>query len=125
MKFVLQRRLARRFAGLYCLDIVSPRQVRVGRRIPDAVIHAVGNAEEPVANGAEHAVEPRAELRSLDLASVGLAYGVDQVGEDDATLEEAELPVELQLIAVEEPPIQPGQLHVPPPEQSLVGNVVD
>ncbi len=78
------------------------RQVRIPRRIPRLQIGAIEDAGEIAAASAQHAVETAAQLLvGDDLARVGGADGVDEVGLDDAGLQDVEPAVELQRTGID------------------------
>ncbi len=121
----LEGRLANRLARLDGVGAVVGGQVRVVLGRPGVVIDAVDDAGQLPAGLGEHAVHAATVVGRLDLTGVGRADGVEQVAEDDAGLEEVDVPVELELARVEEPPVEAEQAHVPVPEHALKGDVVD
>ena len=69
------------------------------RGIPAVGVDAVQDAVQIAAPLAQHAVEPVAVLGGLDLLGVARAHGRERVGEDQAGLQEVDLPVELEVRA--------------------------
>src|SRR5262249_19551935 len=99
--------------------------VAVRGRIPDGIIGAVDDAGEPAAALAEDALQAVAEIGGLDFLGVARTDGGDPVGEDDAGLEEVELPVELELAKVEQLPVEAAQRKLRRAKQALIGNVMN
>ena len=84
------------------LPLVSHTALRVRPDVKGLrVVDAVDDADELLLADAEHAVEPLAQLGREDLPGVGGADRGDLVGGEDAGLEEAHLPVELQPVHAE------------------------
>ena len=122
---LLQGGFAGRFALLPRVGVVGLRQMSVGRRIPAISVDAVHDAGQDVGSVAQHIREPAPERLALDLLGIGRTDGAESVGEDDARLQQVQVPVELHLSPVEVLPVDAGQQHVPVPEAALVGQVVD
>src|SRR5579864_1995612 len=81
---------------------VARRDVRVGRRVPGAVIDAVQDAGEIGRALAQHAFESAPKLRRLDLMRVLLAHGAEAVGEYQSALQQIHLAVELDALRCEQ-----------------------
>ena len=99
--------------------------MRIGRRIPDVVIDAVDDAGQLLAPLPQHAFQPAAERIGLNLLGICRADRRQPIGKHHARLQQVELAVELHLVPVEILPVEPGQQHVPVPEDALIGQVVN
>ena len=73
-------------------------QVRVGGRIPRAVVDAVADAAQRVRAMAKQPVEPHAALGCLDLLGIRRRHGGDAVGELQSGLEIADAAVVLDAL---------------------------
>ena len=137
----LQERLAKLVGGVAVIKVGAATETEMKEkkaRVEDAM-HATRAAVEEgtvPGGGAAYvraagalaevkALEPVAEGRGPDLLRVGPAHRGEEVGEDQAALEEVELAVELEAGGREEVPSEPGDRHVVVPEHALVGEVVD
>ena len=102
-----------------------PRDSRVPGRVPFPVVDAVHNAVKIGRAFPEQVLHALAVLGRPDLAAVSLAHRSDDIGVPDAGLEEAYPAPELDPLGREKFPPQPGEPHVPVPEQTLVAEIVD
>ena len=73
----------------------------------------------------EHPVEAAAKRLGLNLLGVRGTDCRQPIGKDDPRLEQIQLPVKLHLVQVEILPVEPGQQHVPMPEDALISQVMD
>ena len=99
--------------------------VAVGGRVPLGVVDAIEDAVEVGGALAEDIVEAVAEFGSLDLLGVFAADGGEGVGVNDASLEEVEGVVVLELVHGEDVPWEEQALGGLRREPSLVTGVVD
>ena len=76
---------------------IATRNEGVGCRIPDILIDSVDDADEAVAHGDEHAVEPEAALLGAKFVGVRGAHRNDEVGVDQSTLEQVHSAMPLEL----------------------------
>src|SRR5262249_47967579 len=112
------------FAGKILRRIVR-RNEFVTRRAPLGIINAVEDAVKMSTARAQNAFQPKAIFRRLDLLRVATADGSDRVREDDPTLEEVHLAVELHAVHGEELPRQIEQRQHIRLKESLIALVVD
>ena len=75
---------------------------RVGRGIPDGVIHAIQNARDMVGAVTQHAVQATTLLRGHDLAGIAGADGRDGIGELQTGLHERKLAIKLDAVQGEQ-----------------------
>ena len=78
--------------------VVRLRQKRIAPRIPSIGVDAVEDAVQIGGARREHAVEAEPVFLGLDFARVGRADRRDAVGKQDAALEQADLPPELERV---------------------------
>ncbi len=74
---------------------------------------------------AQEPFQSKSKLFCLDLLSVPGAYGIDRVGEDDASLEKADAPVELEGVRMIQIGRQAEVFECLAGEDPLITNVVN
>src|SRR5215217_7817421 len=93
-----------RFALRLVRDVVA-RKVRgdvgIRRRIPFFLIDAVCNSLESIAHRCEHRVKTETAVGSSELFGMARTHGHGIITECEATLEEIDFPVPLELVVVE------------------------
>ncbi len=107
------------------LHRVAIDDVRVGLRVPRFAIDAVGDAVQRRRPHPQHALQPFAERRRLDLARVRRAHGGDHIRIQQPGLHEGKAAVELERVQVPGLRRQAQRVELPTPEHALVGEVVD
>ncbi len=107
------------------LFVVVGRNEGIGLGIPLPVIGAIEDAVKILAPIAEDTVQPAAEFRGLNLPAVVKAYGIDDVGKDDARLQKVDLSPVFDSRPVIDLPVKSRGFQPPLIEYPLVGNVVN
>ena len=99
--------------------------MRIRRRVPLLVIHAVEDARKRLDPALQQSFQAAALLDAFDLFGVAGADGRDLVGVGDARLQHVEVTVELRAFRVEVVPGQTRAAVARPFVAALVGEVVD
>ena len=125
LQFLPQRRGALRLAPADRGGAIVRRQVGVGRGVPVRRVDPVQHAGEVVAAGRQRPLQAAPADGGADLLRVGRGDRGDFVGRGDARLEQIEPAVVFEPGVVEQPPVQPRQVHVPVGETALEGEVMN
>ena len=124
-KAALQSHLADRLLFGHVGHVIIGRQVRIGGWVPHGVVHAIDDPGEPIPALGQHALQATTIVGRLNLSRISGTDRRNRVRENDAGFQEIHLPVEFELLIVEQPPVQSRQWHVPVPEQTLISKIVN